>query len=50
MGLLVLILLIIGAVCFGLAAFGVAVTRVNLVAAGLLCWIVTAIIGASAGV
>lgn len=49
MGLLVLILLIIGAVCFGLAMVNVA-ARVNLVAAGLLCWIVTAIIGASAGV
>lgn len=36
----ILILLIIGAVCFGLAALGVA-TRVNLVALGLFAWILT---------
>ncbi|MET0426704.1 MAG: hypothetical protein ABW046_22750 [Actinoplanes sp.] len=50
MGLLVLVLLIIAAVCFGLAAFNVVASRVNLVAAGLLCWIVTAIIDRAAGV
>jgi hypothetical protein len=49
MALLVLILLIVAAVCFGLAAFGVAVSRVNLVAAGLLCWVVTVIIGQASG-
>jgi hypothetical protein len=49
MGLLVLILLILGAVCFGLAMVNVG-ARVNLVAAGLLCWIVTAIIDRAAGV
>ena len=38
-----LILLIVAAICFGLAAFGVAVTRVNLVALGLLLWVITLI-------
>lgn len=41
----ILIMLIIGAVCFGLAALGVA-TRVNLVALGLFAWILTALIPA----
>ncbi len=36
----ILIMLIIGAVCFGLAAIGVS-TRVNLVALGLFAWILT---------
>ena len=36
-----LILLIIAAVCFALAAFGVAVPRVNLVALGLFAWVLT---------
>lgn len=45
MELLVLLLLVAGAVCFGLAAFGVA-ARINLVAMGLLCWIVTVIVPA----
>ena len=49
MSLLILILLILGAVCFGLAMVNVA-ARVNLVAAGLLCWIVTVIIDRAAGV
>lgn len=40
-----LLLLVAGAVCFGLAAFGVA-ARINLVAMGLLCWIVTVLIPA----
>lgn len=48
--MLVLILLIVAAVCFALAAFNVVASRVNLVAAGLLCWVVTAILGAAAGV
>lgn len=49
MELLVLLLLVAGAVCFGLAAFGVA-ARINLVAMGLLCWIVTVIVPAFARV
>lgn len=44
MDLLVLLLLVAGAVCFGIAAY--AATRVNLVALGLLCWVVTAILPA----
>lgn len=43
MELLILLLLVAGAVCFGIAAFG-AVARPNLVALGLLCWISTAVI------
>lgn len=39
-----LVLLIAAAVCFGLAAFGVGGGRVNLVAAGLLCWLLTILI------
>ena len=43
--MLTLVLLIIAAVCFGLAAFGgVASGRVNLVALGLLCWVLTLIV------
>lgn len=38
MRILVLILLIVAAICFALAAFGV-VARLNLVALGLLCWV-----------
>lgn len=45
MGLLIVLLLLAGAICFALAAFGVA-ARVNLVAAGLLCWILTVLIPA----
>lgn len=45
MELLTVVLLLIGAICFGLAAFGVA-SRVNLVAAGLLAWILVPLIGA----
>lgn len=41
----ILIMLIIGAVCFGLAAIGVA-SRVNLVALGLLAWILTILVPA----
>ncbi len=44
---LLLILLIGAAVCFGLAAANVA-TRVNLVALGLLLWVLTAVIPAIA--
>ncbi len=39
MDTLTLILLILAAVCFGMAAFNVAVVRLNLVAAGLLAWV-----------
>lgn len=45
MELLILLLLVAGAACFGLAAFGVS-ARINLVAMGLLCWIVTVIVPA----
>ena len=40
-----LILLIIAAICFGLAAAGVS-SRVNLVALGLLTWVLTVLIPA----
>jgi len=43
--MLTLILLIIAAVCFALAAFNV-VTRVNLVALGLFAWVCTLIVPA----
>lgn len=39
-----LVLKIVAAVCFGLAAFGVGGGKVNLVALGLLAWVLTAII------
>lgn len=42
MEVLTLILLIAAAVCFGIAAANVA-ARVNLVALGLLFWVITAI-------
>lgn len=38
-----LILLVVAAICFALAAFGVA-SRVQLVPLGLLAWVLTAII------
>lgn len=41
--MLTLILLIAGLICFLLAAFGVG-GRVNLVALGLACWILTVLI------
>jgi len=44
---LMVLLLAAAAVCFGLAAFGVA-SRVNLVAAGLLLWVLTALVPALA--
>lgn len=44
MDVLVLILLVLGLVCFLLAAFGWVPARVNLVAAGLAAWIGTAIV------
>jgi hypothetical protein len=39
-----LILLIGAAICFALATAGVAIGRLNLVALGLLLWVLTAII------
>jgi hypothetical protein len=47
MSALVLLLLVVGAVCFALAMFGVA-GRINLVAAGLLAWVLTALVPALA--
>lgn len=41
-----LLLLLIGFVCFVLAAISVPVPRVNLTAAGLACWILPALIAA----
>jgi len=43
---LTIILLIIAAACFGLAAFGAVVGKVNLVALGLLAWVLTVLIPA----
>ena len=43
--MIALILLIAAAVCFALAAFGVT-ARVNLVALGLLFWVLVPLIGA----
>ena len=45
MELLVVVLLLIGAVCFALSAFGVA-ARINLQSAGLLAWILVPLISA----
>lgn len=39
-----LVLLIVAAVCFAIAAFGVPAGRVNLIAAGLFFWVLTAIV------
>lgn len=44
MGLLVVVCLILGLLCFLGAAFGVAITRVNLVALGLAFWIFTVLV------
>jgi hypothetical protein len=42
-----LILLIVATICFGLAAFGgIATGRVNLIALGLLAWVLTVLIPA----
>jgi len=43
MDALILLLLLGATVCFGLAAFGVG-ARVNLVALGLMLWVLTALI------
>jgi hypothetical protein len=42
--MLVIVLLIIAAVCFAIAAFNVVIGRVNLVATGLLAWVLAALI------
>lgn len=39
-----LVLYIVAAVCFAIAAFGVPAGRVNLIAAGLFAWVLTLII------
>ena len=45
-----LILLIVAAICFGLAAFGaVATGRINLIALGLLAWVLVPLIAAIQG-
>lgn len=41
-----LVFLILAAVLFGFAAFGVAAARVNLVAAGLLAWVLATLVPA----
>lgn len=43
------ILLLLGFVLFVLAALGVASARINLIAAGLACWILVALINAWPG-
>jgi hypothetical protein len=40
---IIFLLLVFGTVCFGLATFGVG-GRINLVAAGLCCWILTVLL------
>jgi len=45
MELLILLLLIAAAICFGLAAFGVG-GHINLTALGLLFWVLTALLPA----
>lgn len=44
--MLTFVLLLVGFILFVLAAIGVPAGRINLVAAGLACWILTALIGA----
>lgn len=47
--MLTLILLIVAAVCFALAAFAVVVGKVNLIALGLLAWVLTVLIPKATG-
>lgn len=49
MGTLIAILLLMGFVCFVAAIPGWGLPRFNLIAAGLACWILTALIPALAG-
>jgi hypothetical protein len=44
MDVLILILLVVGAVMLGLATVNRVGSQISLMAAGLLCWIVTAIL------
>jgi hypothetical protein len=44
MSLIVLVLLVAAALCFLFATFGV-VSRINLIALGLLFWVLTVLIG-----
>lgn len=44
MQLLTLVLLIVGFFCFVLAACRVAVGKLDLIAAGLACWLLTAVL------
>ena len=46
MTLLIVILLIVALACFIAAALGAAVQRLNLVAFGLACWVLTVLIKA----
>lgn len=44
MSLFILILLIVGFVCFVIAAFSLWSPKINLIALGLACWILTLIL------
>lgn len=46
MNILDLVLLLTAAICFGLAAFGAVVSRVNLLALGLLAWVLVPLLDA----
>jgi hypothetical protein len=37
------LLLLLAAICFGVAAFGVGIWRLNLVAVGLLFWVLVSV-------
>jgi len=39
------ILLVVAFICFILAAFGVSINKVNLIAAGLAAWVLTLLVG-----
>lgn len=43
--MITLILLIVAFGCFVLAALGVATSRINLLSAGLACWVLTVLLG-----
>lgn len=44
MALLTFLLLLAALVCFGLTAIGVGASRINLLALGLACWMLTLVI------
>lgn len=46
MDVLTVLLLLIAAICFGLAMVGVAGGRINLIAAGLLAWVLVPLLAA----